>query len=536
MSSSYSSNLRVELIGSGDQAGTWGTTTDNNFAYIFDAAIAGYQAVTITSTSQLLTSLNGPTSSAALNQSVYAILKFNSASAATNIFAPPVSKQYIIWNNSGYAITIYNSAVINVIPSPITTTGVTIANGNKVMVWSDGTNFYEVQAQNLTGTLPIANGGTGQVTANAAFNALAPAQTSTVTAGSFVVGATYTILTVGTTNFVSIGASASTVGITFVATGVGSGNGTATTTVPNRYLKSDGTNTSFDYLNLADVTTVTAGSFVIGTAYTVKSLGTTNFVAIGATSSAVVTGSVATTVLTVATVSSGTLAVGTYITGTNVNTGTYIVSFGTGTGGAGTYNLNQISTASSTTITGQPAPGAAFIATGVGSGTGTAVLADYIGVLPVSNGGTGVGSLEALGNLFYPVGSIYTNATVATNPGTLLGFGTWATFGSGRMLISQDVTYPAGTTGGSATTTLITANLPSHSHSITDPTHTHPYFNMAGSDGRFNAGGGLGNNGGQNVTTTAASTGITSTNNTGSGTAATTISPYISVYMWQRTA
>lgn len=178
MSSTYSSNLRVELIGSGDQAGTWGSTTDGNFAYIFDAAIAGYQAVTITSTSQLLTSLNGPTSSAALNQSVYAMLKFNSASAATNIFAPPVSKQYIIWNNSGYAITIYNSAVINVIPSPITTTGVTIANGNKVMVWSDGTNFYDIQAQNLTGTLAIANGGTGQITANAAFNALAPAQTA----------------------------------------------------------------------------------------------------------------------------------------------------------------------------------------------------------------------------------------------------------------------------------------------------------------------------------------------------------------------
>ena len=46
------------------------------------------------------------------------------------------------------------------------------------MIWSDGTNFYEVQAQNLTGTLAIVNGGTGQTTANAAFNALAPAQTA----------------------------------------------------------------------------------------------------------------------------------------------------------------------------------------------------------------------------------------------------------------------------------------------------------------------------------------------------------------------
>jgi len=176
MSSTYSSNLRVELIGSGDQAGTWGTTTDNNFAYIFDSAIAGYQAVTVTSTAQALTYINGPTSSAALNQSIYAILKFNSASAATAIYAPPVSKTYIIWNNSGYTITIYNSTVIG--NTTAAGTGVAILNGNKVMVWSDGTNFYEVQAQNLTGTLAIVNGGTGQTTANAAFNALAPSQTS----------------------------------------------------------------------------------------------------------------------------------------------------------------------------------------------------------------------------------------------------------------------------------------------------------------------------------------------------------------------
>jgi hypothetical protein len=46
------------------------------------------------------------------------------------------------------------------------------------MVWSDGTNFNELQAQNLTGTLAIANGGTGQTTQQAAINALAGAQTN----------------------------------------------------------------------------------------------------------------------------------------------------------------------------------------------------------------------------------------------------------------------------------------------------------------------------------------------------------------------
>jgi len=466
MSSTYSSSLRIELIGSGDQAGAWGATTDSNLAYVLDTAIAGYQAVTVSSAAQALTYVNGPSSTANLNQSVYAMLKFNSAAAASAIYAPPVSKQYILWNNSSFTITIYNSTVIG--NTTAAGTGVALAAGDRIQVWSDGTNFYDVKAQGLTGTLAIANGGTGQTTANAAFNALAPAQTSTVTAGSFVVGATYTILTVGTTNFVSIGASASTVGITFVATGVGSGTGTATTPVPGRYLKSNGTDTSFDYLNLADTASVTAGSFVIGTAYTVSSLGTTNFVTIGATSSAVVTGSVATTVLTVTAVSSGALAVGTYITGSNISTGTYITSFGTGTGGAGTYNLNQSMTAASTTVTGQPIPGTAFVATGVGSGTGTAVLADYIGVLPVTNGGTGVGSSAALtaliGNLIFPVGAIYT-ATVSTNPGTLLGFGTWTAFGSGKVVIGNGVTDTV--TVGSAANAVVTGSVATTTLTVT---------------------------------------------------------------------
>jgi hypothetical protein len=165
MSSTYSSNLRVELIGSGDQAGTWGSTTDGNFAYIFDAAIAGYQAVTVSSTAQALTYVNGPTSTPALNQSVYAMLKFNSAAAASAIYAPPVSKQYIIWNNSGYTITIYNSTVIG--NTTAAGTGIAIANGDKIMVWSDGTNFYDTKAQNVTGTVAVANGGTGVTTAAA---------------------------------------------------------------------------------------------------------------------------------------------------------------------------------------------------------------------------------------------------------------------------------------------------------------------------------------------------------------------------------
>lgn len=144
----------------------------------------------------------------------------------------------------------------------------------------------------------------------------------------------------------------------------------------------------------------------------------------------------------------------------------------------------------------------------------------------------------------YPVGAIFLS-TVSTNPSTLLGFGTWVAYGTGRMLISADATYTAGSTGGAATTTLITANLPSHSHSATttstDSGHTH---GSAIGSGFISNGGPESLAGGPNLpfgrpsATASGNASITSTTtigNTGSGTAVTTISPYIAVYMWNRT-
>ena len=137
----------------------------------------------------------------------------------------------------------------------------------------------------------------------------------------------------------------------------------------------------------------------------------------------------------------------------------------------------------------------------------------------------------------YPVGAIFLS-TVSTNPSTLLGFGTWVAYGTGRMLISADATYTAGSTGGAATTTLITANLPAHSHTatVTDPGHTHTHNAQQQNSSHQLAGGGSNTVVPTAATINSATTGITvAISNTGSGTAATTISPYIAVYMWNRT-
>jgi hypothetical protein len=175
--STYSPSLRIELPTDGTQAGTWGNTTNANMAFVMDSAIAGYQTVSVTSASQALTYTNGPSSTAASNQSVYAMLRFTTTTgAAFAVYAPPASKAYIIWNNSGQSMTLRVSDVIGSTTAISGNVALTIANGNKVLVWSDAVSFYELQAANLTGTLAIANGGTGQTTANAALNALLPSQ------------------------------------------------------------------------------------------------------------------------------------------------------------------------------------------------------------------------------------------------------------------------------------------------------------------------------------------------------------------------
>ena len=127
----------------------------------------------------------------------------------------------------------------------------------------------------------------------------------------------------------------------------------------------------------------------------------------------------------------------------------------------------------------------------------------------------------------YPVGSIYMNATNATNPGTLLGFGTWAAFGEGRVLIgidSSDTDFDtAEETGGSKTHTLTEAQLPSHRHQV----------------GSNDSGTGTGGAAGNMELVRDAGTGngpAVNSSFTGSGDAHTIVQPYIVVYMWKRTA
>jgi hypothetical protein len=146
-------------------------------------------------------------------------------------------------------------------------------------------------------------------------------------------------------------------------------------------------------------------------------------------------------------------------------------------------------------------------------------------------------TLEAV----YPVGSIYINATNSTNPGTLLGFGTWTAFGAGRVPVGFNASDPlfdsAEETGGSKDAVLV-----SHTHTatVTDPGHTHGTTNITGNAGPSNGTlyfGGVTTIADDPGTINIATTGITVSNSTeGSSGTNANLQPYITVYMWKRTA
>ena len=146
--------------------------------------------------------------------------------------------------------------------------------------------------------------------------------------------------------------------------------------------------------------------------------------------------------------------------------------------------------------------------------------------------------VQAVKASLFPVGAIYT-AVVSTNPATLLGFGTWTAFGAGRVMVGYDSGNPlfdaAEETGGSADAIVV-----SHTHTatVTDSGHSH----NVGADVN-EAAFGSGRNGisGNPTTnpriTSTSTTGITVANSTeGSSGTNANYQPYITVYMWKRTA
>jgi len=231
-------------------AGGTGSATATDARTALSAAQSGANS-DITS----ITGLTTPLSVAQGGTGVQITRTISSVALTSNVVTITTSAAHGYLANDSVTVTATTQTTVNgtytIISVPTSTTFTyarTASNISPIADTGSVVSSSNIKMSAASGTLSVSNGGTGASTlklnnlflgngtssptlipAGSASNVLTSTTTSTVTAGSFVVGTEYTILTVGTTNFVSIGASASTVGVVFTATGVGTGDGTATT-------------------------------------------------------------------------------------------------------------------------------------------------------------------------------------------------------------------------------------------------------------------------------------------------------------------
>lgn len=157
MASSYS-ELKFELIATGEQSGTWGNSTNTNIGTAINEAIAGMADIAI-SGSTTLPWANTSGSQEARNFALQ--LNASGVSAAFDLVVPTIHKPYIVFNDTGYTATVKTSAG----------TGINVPTGKNAPVYADGTNvvamFDYLPSLALGNALPIASGGTGSSTVSA---------------------------------------------------------------------------------------------------------------------------------------------------------------------------------------------------------------------------------------------------------------------------------------------------------------------------------------------------------------------------------
>ena len=147
MPSTYSPDLRIELIANGEKTGTWGTITNTNLGTIIEDAISGLANVTVIGTpvggivSQALTALNGLP-----DQARCAAIVLTSAITSPNtikVFVPPVSKLYVFTNNCSVTVTVVTSDTIDSVTPAVGGTTVPIPAGKSMLLRCDGLNVVE---------------------------------------------------------------------------------------------------------------------------------------------------------------------------------------------------------------------------------------------------------------------------------------------------------------------------------------------------------------------------------------------------------
>lgn len=268
MASSYS-KLKIELIGTGEQVGTWGSTTNTNFEYAVEEAIIGSADVTFASADVDLTLTNSNATQTARN---YRLNLTGTSGGARNLYLSTganITKPYIINNGLADSVTVRNK--IGGTPSG---SSVVVPAGKTMMVYNTGINIVEVQ--NYTA---VASGGTGLSTLTAdnvilgngtsPVQFVAPGSSGNVLRSTGTTWASGAVPAGGTTGQVQFNSSGNLLGNSSFTYNAGTGAVTATsfngsgaglTSIPNSATTATSTNTGS-----AIVARDASGNFSAGT-------------------------------------------------------------------------------------------------------------------------------------------------------------------------------------------------------------------------------------------------------------------------------
>lgn len=136
MASNYSTNLKIELITTGEQAGTWGATTNTNLGTTLEEALVGYGNPNFTSDADLTLTLADSNSTQVARNLVLNVTSSGGLTATRNLVVPTIEKPYVVQNNTtgGQSIIVKTSGG----------SGVTVLNGASVYLYTDGTNVVPI--------------------------------------------------------------------------------------------------------------------------------------------------------------------------------------------------------------------------------------------------------------------------------------------------------------------------------------------------------------------------------------------------------
>jgi hypothetical protein len=176
MSSTYSPNLGIQLIGSGDQAGAWGNTTNVNLGTLIEEAISGYTTYSCTGGTDVITIPDGASGTA---RNMFIQL---SGTGGGTVEVPAKEKLYFIYNSTASAVTVKVNGQ----------TGVAVPSGAKQILVNNGTDVVvatnHMATLTLGAALPVASGGTGatSITAGALVKAAGTGAFTPATAAEIV--------------------------------------------------------------------------------------------------------------------------------------------------------------------------------------------------------------------------------------------------------------------------------------------------------------------------------------------------------------